>query len=121
MEKEEYNKNYKPEDARIVKEQLDALVKATPEQREAVLRGVNERYLKNIESDLRFWISMFDYCNHIKFLDYKDKKPKMFVTTNDEFIKFIEKWKKASKYLNVVDVGTVAKAIDEIKKEKKVK
>jgi len=117
MNKEEYNVRFSTENPDKVKKILDSLECKSKEELDTIIRNIHETYLTEMNKDIRFWVSMFDYCNHIKYLDISKKEPKMFITSNIEFLEFIEDLKKKINYLDVISVKDTVKAIKELDKE----
>lgn len=113
MNKKEYSYTFKetlPDEFKKSFEQIDQM---TDEQKKELIKKINTHYEKELTGNLTFWISMMDYCNHIKYLDNLDTQKSVFVTSNNEFIKFIKLLKKRQNNLLVIKPEDFYKTINE--------
>ena len=104
MDKKEYQDTFK--DSRIgeLEDMLTKVKYMSPEQQIELYQNVNEKYLGLMLKDMNFWISMYDYSNHIKYLELSSKKQAKFITNNKEFVDFIKNLKKKINYLQVISI-----------------
>jgi len=105
MKTKKYNDDYKFTDAKIVSETFEKLKNMTPENRNLFLRRITDKYINNISEDISFWISMYDYCQHIKYIN----KEAYFITNNKEFMEFIDLLKIRINNIKVISVEEFAK------------
>jgi len=104
MNKKEYQDTFK--DSRIgeLEDMLTKVKSMSNEQLKELYQNVNEKYLGLMLKDMNFWISMYDYSNHIKYLELSSKKQAKFITNNKEFVDFIKNLKKKINYLQVISI-----------------
>lgn len=116
MNKKEYDKQFKNVDGKSIVNKFNDIKNMTIKQRQELSDGIMKTYEKELTDNLTFWISMIDYSNHIRNVKTLDNNKSVFITSNQEFIKFMKLLKKRINNLEVISINDLDKTMKKIRK-----